>query len=209
MSESKDQPFFARRRLHLVIILFVLITIAAGVAPTDRMEWWEGNIPIIALLVILTGSYRWWPLSDLSYVLLGTFLLLATVGSHYSYEHSPVGWWLTEALGGVRNPYDPLVHLCVGLLIYYPVYENLSRIARCRAPWSYLLPVAIILATSAIWEIAEVYYGIGLHQNPGYAGTDDMFDSQHDMAMALLGSVIAMAITAGMHGLRRPHPQED
>lgn len=133
-----------------------------------------------------------------------TFLLMATLGSHYSYERSPIGAWLAARLGGVRNPYDRLVHLCVGLLVYYPVYENLPRIARCRAPWSYLLPVAIIMAASAIWEIAEVYYGIGIHQNPGYAGREDIFDSQHDMAMALTGSVIAMIATAGIHSFPRP-----
>jgi len=173
------------------------------------MEWWEGNIPIIAMLVILIVSYRWWPLSDLSYALLVIFLLLATLGSHYSYERSPIGAWLAAALGDVRNPYDRLVHLCVGLLVYYLVYENLPRIARCRVPWSYLLPVAIILAASAIWEIAEVYYGIGIHQNPGYAGTEDVFDSQHDMAMALVGSVVAMSITAGIHSLWRSGTQQD
>jgi putative membrane protein len=166
------------------------------------MEWWEGNIPIIAMLVILTVSYRWWPLSDLSYMLLAVFLLMATLGSHYTYERSPIGAWRAAALGTVRNPYDRLVHLCVGLLVYYPVYENLPRIARCQPPWSYLLPVAIILAASAIWEIAEVYYGIGVHQNPGYAGTEDIFDSQHDMATALAGSVIALIVTAGVNNLR-------
>jgi putative membrane protein len=205
MAQTTIPPFAARRRLHLLILIFAAITIVAGVEPTDRMEWWEGNIPIIAMLVMLTVSYRWWPLSDFSYLLLLTFLLLATLGSHYSYERSPMGAWLAAAWGGVRNPYDRVVHLSVGLLVYYPVYENLPRIARCRAPWSYLLPVAVILAASAIWEIAEVYYGIGMHQNPGYAGTDDIYDSQHDMAIALLGSVIAMTLTAGVHGLRWIH----
>jgi putative membrane protein len=206
---SKNPPFLARRRLHLLIIVFGLVSIIAGAEPTDRMEWWEGNIPIIAMLVILTVSYRWWPLSDLSYMLLAVFLLMATLGSHYTYERSPIGAWLAHTLGRVRNPYDRLVHLCVGLLVYYPVYENLPRIARCRAPWSYLLPVAIILAASAIWEIAEVYYGIGMHQNPGYAGTEDAFDSQHDMATALAGSVIAMIVTAGIHSLSRPGTGQD
>jgi putative membrane protein len=206
---TKNRPFLTRRRLHLLIILFVSVTTIAGVGPTDRMEWWEGNIPIIAMLVILAVSYRWWPLSDLSYLLLAVFLLMATLGSHYTYERSPIGAWLAAASGGVRNPYDRLVHLCVGLLVYYPVYENLPRIARCRAPWSYLLPVAIILAASAIWEIAEVYYGIGMHQNPGYAGTEDMFDSQHDMATALAGSVIAMIVTAAINGFSKPDTSQD
>jgi putative membrane protein len=194
--------FFGRRRLHLLILLFVGITVAGGIAPRDRMEWWEGNIPILAMLLILTLSYRWWPLSDLSYALLATFLMLATLGSHYTYEHSPLGERLGALMRVVRNPYDRVLHLGVGLLIYYPVYENLPRIARARTPWSYLLPIAIILAASAVWEIAEVYYGIGMHQNPGYAGTEDVFDSQHDMATALVGALIAMAITALCRGLR-------
>ncbi len=118
MAESTNPPFSARRRLQLLIMLFAVITIVAGAKPTDRMEWWEGNIPIIAMLVILTVSYRWWPLSDLSYILLAMFLLMATLGSHYTYERSPIGAWLAAILGGGRNPYDRLVHLCVGLLVY-------------------------------------------------------------------------------------------
>jgi len=194
--------FSGRRRLHLLILLFVGITVAGGIAPRDRMEWWEGNIPIIAMLLILTVSYRWWPLSDLSYALLAIFLILATFGSHSTYEHSSLGERLGAVLGIARNPYDRLLHLGVGLLIYYPVYENLPRIARARAPWSYLLPIAILMAASAIWEIAEVYYGIGMHQNPGYAGTEDAFDSQHDMAMSLVGGLLAMAVTAGVRAFR-------
>ncbi|MDQ6665023.1 MAG: DUF2238 domain-containing protein [Acidobacteriota bacterium] len=203
MPDASTPPFSARRRLHLLILIFLAITIAAGIAPSDRIEWSEGNIPIIAMLVILTVSYRWWSFSDFSYALLAMFLIMATFGSHYSYEHSPVGERLGAVLGVVRNPYDRVVHLGVGLFVSYPVYENLPRIARCRAPWSYLLPVAIILAASAIWEIAEVYYGIGMHRNPGYAGTEDLFDSQHDMAMALAGSVISMTITAASHTLQK------
>ena len=202
MANEISTPFARRRRLQLLVLIFLAITIAAGIAPADQMEWWEGNIPIIAMLVLLALSYRWWSLSDLSYALLGMFLLLATLGSHYTYEHSPLGERLGAILGVIRNPHDRVVHLSVGLLIYYPVYENLPRVARSRPPWSYLLPVAIILAASAIWEIAEVYYGIGMHRNPGYAGTDDAFDSQHDMAMALVGSVIAMSVTAASRYFR-------
>ncbi len=203
MPDSTTRPFPARRRLHMLILIFLAITIAAGVAPSDRTEWWEGNIPIMALLLILTVSYRWWSFSDFSYALLGTFLIIATVGSHYTYEHNPVGEWLITVLGKGRNPYDRFVHLGVGLLISYPVYETLPRIARSRVPWSYLSSIAIILAASAIWEIAEVYYGIGMHQNPGYAGTEDLFDSQHDMAMAFVGSATTMTITAAIDTVRR------
>ena len=202
MPDSMTQPFSIRRRLHFLILLFLAITIASGIQPSDRAEWWEGNIPIITLLVLLCVSYRWWALSDFSYTLLGIFLVLATLGSHYTYEHSPLGERLAAVLGMSRNPYDRIVHLGVGLLISYPVYENLPRIVRSQAPWSYLLSIAIILAASAIWEIAEVYYGIGMHQNPGYAGTDDQFDSQHDMAAALMGSSITMFITAASNMFR-------
>lgn len=192
-----------RRGLYVLILIFLVISLAAGLAPSDRAEWWEGNIPIIALLLLLIVSYRWWPLSTLSYSLLTVFLILATIGAHFTYESSPVGVAIGRWLSIVRNPYDRVVHFGAGLLLFYPVYENLPRIARARAPFSHLLSIAILLAASALWEIAEVYYGIGIHQNPGYAGTEDLFDSQHDMAMALLGSITAMTITACIQSLRR------
>jgi putative membrane protein len=193
------KTFLARHRLHILIVLFVAASVAGAFAPVNRSEWWEGNIPIVALLVVLVGSYRWWPLSDLSYLLLAIFLVLATIGSHYTYEKNPAGVWMSMLFHDSRNHYDRLVHFSVGLLIYYPVYENLPRIARCRAPWSYFLPLAILLSASALWEIAEVFYGIGMHANPGYTGTDDAFDSQHDIASTLVGAIGAMFLTAVIH----------
>jgi putative membrane protein len=90
-----------------------------------------------------------------------------------------------------------MVHFGVGLFMAYPVRESLPRLARTRASWSFLLPIAIILAISALWEIFEVYYGIGLHGAAGYVGTEgDPFDAQHDMAASLAGAVVVMTITA-------------
>jgi putative membrane protein len=203
-------PFRRRHRVHLTALVFTIFWIVAAIAPVNRVEWWEANIPVAGVLVIVVASYRWWPLSDLSYTLIAIFQMLAVLGGHYTYEGMPVGQWLQRTLGGARNHYDRIVHFGVGLLLAYPVRENLDRIARTLPPWTYFLPVTIIMAASSLWEIVEVVYGIGMHANGDYVGTGgDPFDSQHDMACALIGSLIAMGITgvweyrAGLRGPRR------
>jgi putative membrane protein len=189
-------PLRMRHRVHLLAILFIVLWIVAAIAPVDRVEWWEANIPIAGVLVIVAASYRWWPLSDLSYALIAIFEILAVLGAHYTYERMPVGQWLQQLFGATRNPYDRAVHFGVGLLLAYPVRENLVRVARTRPPWTYLLPVTIIMAASSLWEIFEVFYGIGMHANGDYVGTGgDPFDSQHDMACALAGASVAMSVT--------------
>jgi hypothetical protein len=37
------------------------------------------------------NSYRWWPLSDLSYALVAVYLILDILGAHYTYEQMPLG----------------------------------------------------------------------------------------------------------------------
>jgi putative membrane protein len=185
-----------RHRVHLVAFLFSTFWIVAAIAPANRVEWWEANIPILGVLMIVAASYRWWPLSDLSYALIAIFEVLSVLGAHYTYERMPVGHWLQQTFGAARNPYDRVVHLGVGLLLAYPVRENLGRIARTRPPWTYLLPVTIIMTASSLWEIFEVSYGIGMHANGDYVGTgSDPFDSQHDMACAFAGAIVAMGVT--------------
>ncbi len=41
---------------------------------------------MVALLVVLIRSYRWWPLPDLSHLLLAIFLVRPIIGNHYTYE---------------------------------------------------------------------------------------------------------------------------
>ena len=68
-----------------------------------------------------------------------------------------------------------------------------------RSGWRYVLPVEAILSFSAIYEILEAAMAMILTPERGeeFVGMQgDMWDSQEDMLMAGLGSVVAMIAIA-------------
>jgi putative membrane protein len=205
LSPGAIHPFSQRRLLHFLLLVLAISWSVAALNPTNRLEWAEANIPIACLLTIIAITYKLRPLSDVSYLLLTAFLLLAIAGSHFTYQQMPTGTWMALRLGISRNPYDRVVHFSVGLLLAYPVKETLRSILETDPPWTYFLPVVVFLAASSLWEIFEVFYGIDMHSNGNYVGSNgDPFDSQHDMACALAGSIVSMALTAAFDFLRRP-----
>jgi len=103
------------------------------------------------------------------------------------------------SMGFGRNHYDRMIHLVYGLLLAYPMRELFIRVADVKGFWGYFLPLVITISSSAIYELlewgaAEVFGGdLGI----AYLGTQgDVWDAHKDMALASLGALIAMIITA-------------
>lgn len=197
------------RRRHLVTLagLFAIIWLALAINPHDRAAWALENALVLALGGVLFFTRRWFVFSRVSYTLIFIFLCLHTVGAHYTYSLVPYDdWWraltgrsLNSLLGWERNNFDRLVHFSYGLLLAYPIREIFLRVAEVRGFWAYFLPMDVTLSTSALYELmewgaAELFGG---ELGAAYLGTQgDIWDAQKDMALAALGAVIAMAITA-------------
>ena len=111
-----------------------------------------------------------------------------------------------------RNHFDRLVHLSYGLLLAYPMREALLRVADVRGFWGYFLPLDLTMSTSMLYELvewgaAEVFGGdLGM----AFLGTQgDVWDAHRDMALASLGALIAMSVTAAMNAtLQRDFARE-
>jgi len=91
------------------------------------------------------------------------------------------------------------VHFSYGLLLAYPIREMFLRIGNVRGFWGYFLPLDLTMSTSMLYELIEwgaaEYFGGDLGQ--AYLGTQgDVWDAHKDMALASLGALIAMFITA-------------
>ena len=89
------------------------------------------------------------------------------------------------------------MHFNYGFLLGYPMQEWLMRSAGVRK-WRYVLPVAMIVAFSAIYEMAEALMAVILTPDRGeeFVGMQgDMWDSQEDMAMASSGLAAVITMT--------------
>ena len=86
-----------------------------------------------------------------------------------------------------------------GLLCSYPLQEMFMRKAGVKGRWRYVLPVEAILSFSAIYEMMEAGAAMVLSPERGeeFVGMQgDMWDSQEDMFMAGIGSVVGVILLA-------------
>jgi putative membrane protein len=173
------------------------VWIWAAINPTHHADWVLENVLVVVFIPILIWSYYKLRLSHISYTLIFIFMVLHTIGSHYTYAEVPFGFWLQELLGFSRNHYDRIVHFSFGLLLAYPVRELFLRVANARGVWGYWLPVELTLAYSAVYEIIEWIAAISVDPGAGTAflGTQgDPWDAIKDMALAGTGALIAMLV---------------
>ena len=170
----------------------------SGFRPEMVIDWWLENLLVFVLLVYLLATYRKFPLSNTSYGLIFVFLLFHEWGAHYKYADVPLGEWMKVWLHTARNHYDRVVHLAFGLFFGYPMHEMYSRYAGLRGRWSYFFPIETAMAFGAVYECIEATVASIVSPDAGEAFVGmqgDIWDSQKDMAMGLLGGAIAMTAT--------------
>ena len=195
-----------------LLLIFLVLFVALGLAPWYRSDWILENVIVFVGVPVLVLSYRNLPLSKISYSCVFVFLCLHEVGAHYTYAEVPYdvfferifGRGLNEILGWQRNHFDRVVHFLWGLLLTYPIREVVIRVSQARGFWGYLLPFLVVVSTSTLFElfvwVAALVFGGDL--GVAYLGTQgDVWDAQKDMSLALVGSLIATAVTASINAL--------
>jgi putative membrane protein len=201
--------FAANRLLQALVVWYGLVWVVTAIRPLDRHDWVLENLLVAAMVAVLVGTYRAFPLSDLSYILITLFMTLHAVGAHYTYSEVPLGYWMRDTFAFSRNPFDRVVHFSFGLLMAYPIREVFLRVANARGFWAYYLPLDVTLAFSALYEIMEMVIATLVAPGTGDAwlGTQgDVWDPQKDMGLAALGALICMIVTATVRTLRARQP---
>lgn len=188
------------RRAYLLSlgIVYVAWWTAMAIEPLDRHDWLLENALVVLAVVLLVSTRKTFPLSRISYSCIFVFMMFHALGAHYTYALVPYQDWF-PALAGGRNQFDRLVHFLYGLLLAYPIREMFLRIGNVRGFWGYFLPLDLTMSTSMLYELIEwgaaEYFGGDLGQ--AYLGTQgDVWDAHKDMALASLGALIAMIVTA-------------
>ncbi|MBZ5601068.1 MAG: DUF2238 domain-containing protein [Acidobacteriia bacterium] len=180
---------------------FAIVLLLAAYHPDTEFDLALENGVVSLLLITLIATYRRFKFSDVSYLLIFVYLCLHEYGAHYKYSDVPIGEWLKPLLHTKRNHFDRIAHFSFGFLLAYPMREIAMRAANVRGRWLYFLPVEATLSFSAIYEILEAIAANILTPERGeeFVGMQgDMWDSQEDMFMAGLGSVVAVLIIAAI-----------
>ncbi|MBE0591249.1 MAG: DUF2238 domain-containing protein [Gemmatimonadales bacterium] len=176
--------------------------VLSGIGPHDRATWVMEVLPIFVGVPVLLLTYRRFPLTPLAYGLIFVHALILMLGGHYTYARVPLGFWVQDLLDLGRNHYDRLGHLAQGFVPAILVREVLLRRSPLvRGNWLFVLVTAFCLALSACYEFIEWWAAlIGGDSAEAFLGTQgDVWDTQWDMFLALIGAIVAQLTLGRVH----------
>src|SRR6266550_1479149 len=172
------------------------------IRPHDYFTWFLEVVPAILGLALLVATYRRFPLTPLLYTLLMIHAAILMIGGHYTYAEVPLGFWMQNLFHTARNNYDRVGHFAQGFVPAMIAREILIRknVVRSRG-WLYFIIVSICLAISAAYELIEWRVSVATgSQGDAFLGTQgDVWDTQEDMATALVGALLAPLLLGRLH----------
>jgi len=190
-------------RLPFTLLALVLAVLAwSGVAPHARFTWVLEVAPVLIGVPVLLATGRRFPLTPLLYTLLAVHACILMVGGKYTYAEVPAGFWVSDVLGLARNHYDRLGHFAQGFIPAILAREILVRTSPLRGSrWLPFVVVAFCLAFSAFYEMIEWWTAVlAGASSTAFLGTQgDVWDTQWDMFLALIGAVSALLVLARAH----------
>jgi putative membrane protein len=192
----------AAREPLILLGLALVALVVSGIHPYHHLTWLLEVAPILIGAPILIATYRRFPLTPLLYRLMFLHALILMAGGHYTYARVPLGFWFRDLLGLARNHYDRLGHFAQGFVPAILVRELLLRkdVVR-RGGWLFFLVTCVCLAFSAFYEFTEWWSAvIGGEAATDFLGTQgDVWDTQWDMFLALIGAVTAQLTLSRLH----------
>ncbi len=201
---------------YALLLPVVAVLIWSGIAPKDRLTWFLEVAPVLVGLPVAIFIDRKYKITALLFVLLCIHAVILCVGGKYTYAEVPFGFYVQDWFGFTRNHYDRLGHFAQGFVPALLFREWLIRKnAIASNALRTLVAISFCLSFSAIYEFIE--WGTALLTGSAadaFLGTQgDVWDTQWDMFLALLGAVAAHACLSRVHDrqisrLRGPSPQE-
>jgi putative membrane protein len=205
-------------RERVLVVLCVVIVgflVATAIKPYDRSTWLMEVAPVLIAGPVLVLTYRRFPLTSLLYFLIFLHAIVLITGGAYTYARVPLGFWLQDMFSFSRNHYDRIGHFFQGFVPALVAREVLLRggyVTNRRM--AAFLAICIAMAISAWYELIEWAAAVVLGQGAeAFLGTQgDPWDTQEDMFMCFVGSVVALVTLSReqdrqMEKLKRIEPE--
>lgn len=186
----------------LMLIVWLGIGIWSAIHPTDRMLWFYEVTAAVGLVAVLVFTYRRFPWTPLTYIIVFISTVTMLIGGHYTYGHVPLFDHLKPLLHLKRNDFDRVGHVFQGMLVAVGFREYFFRKKIVTHKWwREVVAISISLAFSAAYELFELAAGFISRSNISeFLGEQgDRWDSHWDMASALLGAVLFVVLFRGWH----------
>jgi len=179
------------------IVIFFVILIWSVIHPKDYFTWFLEVIPAIIGFVVLSVTYKKFHFSNFTYAVILFHCIILFAGGKYTYAENPLFEYLKELLNQDRNNYDKLGHLMQGFgptLVARELFIKLEVFNKEK--WMPFVLMSITMFISAIYEIIEWFAALVVGESAdAFLGTQGyIWDTQSDMLLAFIGSVIAIVL---------------
>lgn len=168
----------------------------------DVFTWVLEVFPAViggAALLWLYPRYRF---TKLLYTLLAIHAAILMIGGHYTYAEVPLFNWIRDTFHLARNHYDRVGHFAQGFVPAIIAREVLLRWTPLqRGKLLTWLVLASCMAVTALYELLEFAAAMwtGSAADAFLGGQGDIWDTQWDMTMCLIGTVTAMLVLSRVH----------
>lgn len=182
--------------------VFFTVFVWSAINPNDYFIWFLEVLPALMYLIAVFLMYKKFPLTPLVYWMVLFHSVILMIGGHYTYAEVPLFNWLRDEFNLSRNHYDKVGHYVQGFVPALISREILIRTSPLRpGKWLFFLVVCVCLAISATYELIEwlVAEMTGTAAD-AFLGTQGyVWDTQSDMALALLGAMMALVLFGRLH----------
>jgi len=182
--------------------IFFSVLIWSGINPKDYLTWLLETAPAMAGFIALMATRQRFPLTGLAYDLILVLSLILMIGGHYTYAEVPLFEWFKEAFHQDRNNFDKLGHFAQGFVPAIIAREIIMRNNVLKnTNWLNFFVICICLAISAFYELIEWWVAlVSKEAAESFLGTQGyVWDTQSDMALALLGAMVALVTLKQVH----------
>ena len=187
--------FFCKKYFpHFLLVIYCLLFIICAIHPYNRAVRFTENLPVMVVVLFLVYTFNKRNVSNSSYFLMSFWIILHTIGGHYTFELVPFEN-INQLFGWERNMYDRIAHFMIGVYAF-PIMEYLWRSKAIQQKWLlYTFGICSILAVAGAYEIFEWRFAIIADPKAGLAvlgSQGDIRDAQKDMLMDTLGAPLAV-----------------
>jgi putative membrane protein len=190
------------REPAILLAIGLTLLIISRIGAAEPGTWVMEVFPIFIAVPLLVATAKRFPLTPLAYRLIFLHAIILMVGGHYTYAKVPLGFWMQRTFHFTRNHYDRIGHFAQGFVPAIITRELLLRRSPLvRGKWLFFLVTCVCLAISACYEFIEwAAAEVGGSQADAFLGSQgDVWDTQWDMLMALIGALAAQLTIARRH----------
>ena len=184
------------------LVIFFSVLIWSGINPKDYLTWLLETAPAMMAFIVLMATRQRFPLTDLAYGLILFLSLILMIGGHYTYAEVPLFDWFKDVFNQDRNNFDKAAHFAQGFVPAIIAREIIIRNQVLKkTSWLNFFVICICLAISAFYELIEWWVAIiSKEAAESFLGTQGyVWDTQSDMALALLGAMVALVTLKQTH----------